>query len=79
MLFDLGVSDAIRTQFDELFDAHEKNICVGEDINIFVNKARTKLGIKFPSNYDMTVDFVKRFEKIFQHLNILINYYIILN
>ena len=71
MLFDLGVSDAVRTQFDELFDAHEKKICVGEDINIFVNEARTKLGINFPPNYDMTADFVNRFEKNIPMLELL--------
>lgn len=71
MLFDLGVSDAIRTQFDELFDAHEKKICVGEDINIFVNEARTKLGVNFPANYDMTADFVNRFEKNIPMLELL--------
>jgi FMN phosphatase YigB (HAD superfamily) len=62
MLSDLGVTDALRTQFDELFDAHEKKICVGEDINVFISEARS-LGVDFPENYDMTADFVNRFEK----------------
>lgn len=71
MLLDLGVNDSIRNQFDDLFDAHEKKICVGEDINIFVNEARINLGIKFPLNYDMTADFVNRFEKNIPMLKLL--------
>lgn len=71
MLFDLGVGDEIRTQFDELFDAHEKKICVGEEINIFINEARAKLGMNFPPNYDMTADFVNRFEKNIHMLELL--------
>lgn len=71
MLSDLGVNDTIRAQFDELFDAHEKKICVGEDINICVNEVKSKLGIKFPSNYDMTGDFVNRFEKNIPMLKLL--------
>lgn len=63
MLNDLSVTEDLKSRFYELFDAHEKKICVGEDINIFVQEAKTKLGIKFPDNYDMTADFVDRFEK----------------
>src|SRR5258706_2118095 len=63
MMNDLGVTEDIRPKFDELFDAHEKKICVGEDINIFINEARSTLGINFPQSYDMTADFVNRFEK----------------
>jgi len=63
MLSDLGVNESLKAQFSELFDAHEDKICKGEDINIFMEEARSKLGIKFPVNYDMTTDFVNRFEK----------------
>ncbi|HQF36156.1 MAG TPA: HAD hydrolase-like protein, partial [Candidatus Dojkabacteria bacterium] len=71
MLFDLGITKSVRPQFDELFDAHEKKICVGEPISVFVEEARTKLGIKFPENYDMTADFVNRFEKNHSVLKLL--------
>ena len=52
MLSDLGVNESLKAQFSELFDAHEDKICKGEDINIFMEEARSKLGIKFPVNYD---------------------------
>lgn len=73
MLSDLGISDQIRNRFDELFDLHEKKICIGEDINIFVNEARSKLGINFPLNYNMTADFVSRFDKNSNILELLDN------
>ena len=63
MLSDLGVTEAIKPHFDDLFDEHEKKICIGEDINIFVKEAKDTLGIEFPNNYDMTADFVNRFEQ----------------
>ena len=62
MLHDLNIGKEIRSSFDDLFDAHEKQICVGEPINTFVQEAKTKLGIHFPDEYDMTLDFVNRFE-----------------
>lgn len=73
MLSDLGISDQIKDRFDELFDFHEKKICIGEDINIFVNEARSNLGINFPPNYNMTADFVSRFEKNSNMLELLDN------
>jgi len=63
MLKDLEVTDALRPQFDELFNTHKKNIAIGEDPAIFVEEARNKLGVNFPLNYDMTADYVNRFEK----------------
>lgn len=72
MLSDLGVSQSVRTQFDELFDAHEKKICVGEPIEIFVNEVKSKFGLQFPQNYDMTSDFVDRFEKNVSMLNLFV-------
>jgi FMN phosphatase YigB (HAD superfamily) len=62
MLDDLGIAGGIRKQFDQLFDEHEEKICMGEDINIFMEEARSKLGIEFPIDYDMIEDFVDRFE-----------------
>ncbi len=62
MLKDLGITENQRPQFDQLFDTHEKKICCGEDIKVFVREAEKTLGIKFPQNYDMTSDFVNRFE-----------------
>lgn len=63
MLDDLQISGSKRTMFEELFDFHEKRICVGEDINVFIKEARIQLGINFPDKYDITADFVNRFEK----------------
>lgn len=63
MLKDLEVTDALRPQFDELFASHKKNIAIGADPAIFVEEARNKLGVNFPPNYDMTADYVNRFEK----------------
>jgi len=63
MLDDLKIPDNLREKFEILFDEHEKKICVGEDINIFVQEAKEKLGINFPENYDMTADFANRFEE----------------
>ena len=62
MLEDLGVSEELKPMFDQLFEEHEHKICIGEDINIFIEEAMKKLGISFPSNYIMTEDFVNRFE-----------------
>src|SRR3989338_11303956 len=62
MLEDLGVSDEVKPMFNQLFEDHEQRICIGEDINIFVEEAIRKLGFTFPSNYNMTQDFVNRFE-----------------
>lgn len=71
MLNDLKVPESSRKQFNELFDIHEEKICIGEDINIFVDEAKNILGIKFPHNYDMIADFVNRFEKNIPMLNLL--------
>ena len=62
MLKDLRVSEETKPMFNQLFEEHEHKICVGEDINIFTKKATKKLGLTFPSNYNMTEDFVNRFE-----------------
>ena len=62
MLADLGIPEEIKPKLNLLFDEHENKICVGEDINIFIQEARQKLGLSFQSNYDMTRDFVNRFE-----------------
>lgn len=63
MLRDLNVGEEIRSDFDDLFDSYEKRICVGEPIDTFVQEAKTKLGMEFPDKYDMTLDFVDRFER----------------
>lgn len=62
MLNKLRVSEEEKPRFRQLFAEHEGKICVGEDINIFVEEARQKLGVTFPPNYNMTQDFVDRFE-----------------
>lgn len=62
ILTDLGVSEAVEPMFNQLFEEHEHKICIGEDINIFVKEATLKFGFTFPSNYNMTQDFVNRFE-----------------
>ena len=62
MLAGLGIPEETKPGFNQLFDEHEDKICVGEDINIFVEEAKRKLGLSFQSNYDMTKDFVNRFE-----------------
>jgi len=71
MLNDLNIPDSLKNQFNALFDSHEEKICIGEDINTFVDEARSKLGINFPPNYDMIADFVNRFEKNIPMLNLL--------
>ena len=58
----MGIPEEIKPKLNLLFDEHENKICVGEDINIFIQEARQKLGLSFQSNYDMTSDFVNRFE-----------------
>lgn len=63
MLNDLRVPKDKRSQFDALFNSHENKICLGEDISIFIQKAKEELNIEFPKNYDMTADMVSRFEK----------------
>ncbi len=62
LLDDLGITVTQKPQFDKLFDEHEGNICCGEDMDVFVKEAETKLGIQFPKDYDMAQDFVNRFE-----------------
>lgn len=62
MLKDLGVSEEMEPSFSQLFDEHEHKICIGEDIDIFIKEATEKLGFAFPSHYNMTQDFVNRFE-----------------
>ena len=62
MLADLGIPEEIKPKLNLLFDEHENKICVGEDINIFIQEAKQKLGLSFQPNYDMTRDFVNRFE-----------------
>ena len=62
MLEDLGVSEEMKPMFNQLFEKHEHKICVGEDINIFIEETTKNLGFTFPSNYNMAQDFVNRFE-----------------
>ena len=62
MLEDLGVSEETKPMFNQLFEEHEQRICFGEDINIFLEETTKKLGVAFPSGYNMTEDFVNRFE-----------------
>ena len=58
----LNISDNKKDSFTKLFKAHEKNICKGENIEIFLEEVGKMLKIQFPDNYDMTADFVNRFE-----------------
>ncbi len=62
MLNDLRIPDSLKNDFSDLFDSYEKQICIGKPIEKFIDEAETKLGIQFPENYDMTADFVNRFE-----------------
>lgn len=61
MLSDLGLVGELKQQFSALFAEHEERIARGEDVGAFVEAARSKLGVSFPPDYDMTADFVSRF------------------
>jgi FMN phosphatase YigB (HAD superfamily) len=63
MINDLGVPEEKVPKFKEILNKHEANVCRGEDADIRVKEIEEELGIKFPENYDMTQDFVNRFEK----------------
>lgn len=62
MLDDLNIPVEKREQFERLFDEFEVQICNGRNINDFIAAAQKQLEIRFPQNYDMTSDFVNRFE-----------------
>lgn len=62
MMADLGIKDQLRESFSNLFEQHTPDICIGQDTKVFVEDARQNLGISFPVDYDMTRDFVRRFE-----------------
>lgn len=62
MLSDLRVSADIRQQFADSFDKYEIDFCIGRETSDFVQYARREFNIYFPEDYDMTVDFVDRFE-----------------
>lgn len=62
MLDDLSIPVEKRDSFEKLFDEFEVQICNGRDIDDFITAAKEQLEIGFPQNYDMTADFVSRFE-----------------
>lgn len=62
MLSDLNIPQDKLDDFNELFDEYKPKIAIGLAINEFIEAAKAKLGIKFPDNYDMNLDFVNRFE-----------------
>lgn len=63
MITQLSVPENKRQPFKDLFKQHSQRICKGEDTKVFVGRAKSELGIEFKDDYDMTADFVSRFEK----------------
>lgn len=64
MKHDLGVTSKIDKEFDDLYDEYEKaEITTTRDVDSMPEIFTEKFGLKFPENYSMLDDFIKRFDK----------------
>lgn len=59
---DLGVTTDLDEKFDEVWKKYRSRICIDCDVDSIVSDFEKEVGIIFPDNYSMLVDFVNRFE-----------------
>lgn len=60
---ELGVKTEDNKAFDEFYDAYEKEVSLGKDIDTIIPLIERKFHIIFPAGYSMLADFINRFEK----------------
>ena len=60
---ELGIKPDNDKEFDEFYDAYEKDVCLGKDIDTIIPLIEKKFHIVFPAGYSMLADFINRFEK----------------
>lgn len=59
----IGVTSKQDKEFNEFFNKHEGEVCLGRDVETLVPLVEEKFGIKFPHDYSLLKDFIDRFEK----------------
>lgn len=59
---DLGITDELDKQFDNVWKNHRSRICIDCDVDTIIPEFEEKVGIKIPGDYSMLADFVNRFE-----------------
>jgi FMN phosphatase YigB (HAD superfamily) len=60
---EMGVKESFDKGFDRIFDKYEPEVCLGREVDSLLPIFEEKFSIKFPKNYSMLNDFVKRFNK----------------
>jgi HAD superfamily hydrolase (TIGR01509 family) len=59
----IGLNPGQIETWDMFFDAHETEVCMGQDIESLVPLMTEKFGLHFPEGYSFLHEFVDRFEK----------------
>lgn len=59
---DLNIPPLIEKEFEKLYTKYEIASCLGDEMDLFMEIAKKKFGIRFPKNYSILEDVVSRFE-----------------
>ena len=59
---DICLTDKNIALFDDIWEKHRDRIGIDFDVDALIPLLRQEIGIKFPEDYSMLLDFVKRFE-----------------
>lgn len=59
---DLGIKPDKDQDFERFWDRHEREICIGRDVESLVPFLERNFNIRFPSRYSLLADFVDRFK-----------------
>jgi len=59
----MGIKPNQESDFDEIFDKYEPEVCIGRDIETVASLLQEKLRLNLPQNYSFLLDFVNRFER----------------
>lgn len=60
---ELGITPKKRPLFEKFWKLHEKERCIGGDVEELIPLLKKELGLSIPNNYSLLDGFVKRFEQ----------------
>jgi len=59
----MGITPEREKEFDEVFDMHEPEVCVGKDVEELLPLLQERFDLHFSKDYSFLADFVNRFER----------------
>jgi FMN phosphatase YigB (HAD superfamily) len=60
---DMGITAKNDIEFDQFYDEHEKEVCLGRDVDTIIPLIKEKFNVNLPTGYSLLADFINRFEQ----------------